>query len=419
MGRRLLVSTVAIVLAALTVLGVPLAYLLDRVVDDAARARLQRQVDAIALAVDGGIRAGHLPTVTELARLAPRGDWVVVRLDGARAEAGRRPVGETLASTAEITAGATVSLETSARPFQARVRRSVLVLLAVGALGLGGAAVLAVVQARRFARPLEGLARAADRLGAGDFSASVPRCGLAEIDAVADALEVGGRRVAEMVKAERQFSAHASHQLRSALTGLSLSLEDLAADGDPAAAEGVGAALDQVTRLSNTVEELLHLARTGRAGERKTFDAARLVAQHVEDWRPRFVQHHRPLVLAAPGPLPVRAAPGALGQAVDVLLSNALRHGDGPTMVTLHRADGRVEVGIDDAGPGVDPSIRRRLFDPAAATPDGHGIGLPLARLLVEAEGGSLDLVDPDTAAFRIRLAAAEEFADDAGTGES
>ena len=419
MGRRLLASTVAIVLVALTLFGVPLAYLLDRVVEDAARARLQRQVGAIALAVDVGIRAGHLPTTAELSRLTPRGDWVVVGLDGARAEAGRRPGGETLAATAEITAGATVRLETSARPFDARVRRSVLVLLAVGGLGLGGAAVLAVVQARRFARPLEGLARAADRLGAGDFSAPVPRCGLAEIDAVADALEGGGRRVAEMVQAERQFSAHASHQLRSALTGLSLSLEELAAESDPAAADGVDAALAQVTRLSDTVEDLLHLARTGRAGERKTFDASRLVGQHVEDWQPRFAHRRRHLVLAAPGSLFVRAAPGALGQALDVLLSNALHHGGGQTTVALRRLDGRVEVEVRGDGSGVDPSIRRRLFDPAAATPDGHGIGLPLARLLVESEGGSLDLVDPDTATFLVRLAAVEEGTGDAGTGES
>jgi signal transduction histidine kinase len=418
-GRRLLASTVAIALVALTVLGVPLAYLLDRVVEDAARARLQRQVDAIALTVDDRIRTGRLPTVEELDRLTPRGDWVVIRADGARAEGGRRPSGETLAATAEVTPGATVRLETSVRPFDARVRRSILVLLAVGGAGLGGAAVLAVIQARRFARPLENLARAADRLGAGDFSATVPRCGLPEIDAVADALEAGGRRVADMVNAERRFSAHASHQLRSALTGLSLSLEELAVDAEPGAADGVAAALDQVARLSVTVEELLHLARTGRAGERRTFDATRLVGQHVEDWRPRFALRNRVLVLTATAPLPVRAAPGALGQAIDVLLSNALRHGDGAATVTIRRIEGHGVVEVSDEGPGVDPSARGRLFDPAGVNAEGHGIGLSLARLLVVAEGGSLDLVDPDAAMFRIRLAAADDAGEASGAGDS
>jgi signal transduction histidine kinase len=417
-GRRILTSTLAIALLALTVLGVPLAFLLDRVVQDSARGRLQRQVDAIGLAMDDEIRAGRLPAAQELERLTPRGDWVLIRLDGARAEAGHRPPGETLAATATVGAGATVRLETSVRPYDARVRRSILVLLAVGAIGLCGAAVLAVLQARRFARPLEGLARAADRLGAGDFSAPVPRCGLTEIDAVADALEDGGRRVAEMVRAERQFAAHASHQLRSSLTGLSLSLEEVAAEAQPAAADSVAAALHQVTRLSDTVEELLHLARTGRAGERRIFDAARLVGQHVEDWRPRFAGRHRDLDLVAPASVSIRAAPGALGQAVDVLLSNAFDHGGGRTTITVHRVEGRMELEINDEGRGVEPSARARLFDPAAATAEGHGIGLPLARLLVEAEGGSLDLHVPDTATFRLRLPAQDESNLDIVRGE-
>ncbi|HEV7685483.1 MAG TPA: ATP-binding protein [Acidimicrobiia bacterium] len=406
MGRRLLVSTLAITVLALTGLGVPLAFLLDRAVHGAARARLERQAGAIALAVQDGVQNGRLPEAAELARLAPGGDWVVVRRDARTVQAGSRPKGRTLNVTAQIGDGASVRLATPLRPFDDRVRRSLLVLLAVAGVGLAGSAGLAVVQARRFARPQEALARAADRLGAGDFSASVPRCGLPEIDVVAVALEAGGQRVAVMVNAERRFSAHASHQLRSALTGLSLSLEDLAAEADATTRDSAASALEQVGRLSETVEELLALSRTGRAGERRRFDATRLVSQHVEDWRPRFARQRRAFTFTATGRLPVRAAPGALGQAVDVLLSNALKHGDGRTTVVLRRVDGRAELTVRDSGPGVALRVRRQLFDPAAATADGHGIGLSLARLLIGAEGGTLDLVDPQTATFRIRLPA-------------
>jgi signal transduction histidine kinase len=127
----------------------------------------------------------------------------------------------------------------------------------------------------------------------------------------------------------------------------------------------------------------------------------------VEDWRPRFGRQRRTLTLTASGRLLVRAAPGALGQAIDVLLSNALQHGAGPVTLALRLIERRVEVVVSDAGGGVERSVRLQLFDPTAATPDGHGIGLPLARLLVDAEGGSLDLVDPDSAMFRILLPAA------------
>jgi signal transduction histidine kinase len=85
--------------------------------------------------------------------------------------------------------------------------------------------------------------------------------------------------------------------------------------------------------------------------------------------------------------------------------------------VALQRVGDRVELTVGDGGPGVAPAARASLFDPEAATPDGHGIGLPLARLLIDAEGGTLDLVDPERATFRIRLPAAPEPADSGKAG--
>src|SRR5437773_2500397 len=98
------------------------------------------------------------------------------------------------------------------------------------------AAGLAGLQSRRLAAPLDDLARAAERLGAGDFSATAPRSGLEEIDTIAAALDSSAARIATLVQAEREFSANASHQLRSALTSLRLRLESLAATDDPAVA---------------------------------------------------------------------------------------------------------------------------------------------------------------------------------------
>jgi nitrogen-specific signal transduction histidine kinase len=85
--------------------------------------------------------------------------------------------------------------------------------------------------------------------------------------------------------------------------------------------------------------------------------------------------------------------------------------------VVLRRVNGRAELTVRDSGPGVAPCVRRQLFDPAAATADGHGIGLSLARLLIGAEGGTLELVDPETATFRIRLPAEPDPAAGANGG--
>jgi His Kinase A (phospho-acceptor) domain len=136
-------------------------------------------------------------------------------------------------------------------------------------------------------------------------------------------------RIAALVDSERQFATNASHQLRSALTGLTLRLEELA--GSPVAETRAEAeeALAQVARLDATIDELLRLTRTGRAGERRTFDLAALVREHVRDWQPRFRQAQRSIEVRSEGTVSVHATPGAVGQIVDVLLANALHHGGG------------------------------------------------------------------------------------------
>src|SRR5258706_392736 len=177
---------------------------------------------------------------------------------------------------------------------------------------------LAGVQARRLAAPLDDLARAADRLGAGDFSATAPRSGMEEVDTIAAALDTSAARIANLVQAEREFSANASHQLRSALTSLRLRLESLAAVDDPAVAAEAARALEQAERLSDTVADLLRLARTGRADDAQTFDLAVLASAHLRDLRPRLEVERRAAAPGAPppprppgAPRPARAGPGA------------------------------------------------------------------------------------------------------------
>ena len=148
----------------------------------------------------------------------------------------------------ELIAPATPVIET--------VRRSILTLAAVAAVGLALAGVLATVQARRLTRPIEELARAAHRLGGGDFSARPPRSGIPELDALAETLDSSRERIAALVDAERQFAANASHQLRSALTGLTLRLEELAASPDPGTRAEADEALAQAARLDATIDEL-------------------------------------------------------------------------------------------------------------------------------------------------------------------
>jgi signal transduction histidine kinase len=300
--------------------------------------------------------------------------------------------------------GITLRLETSDNFVRSKVRQAWLALGGLGGLGLMVAAGLAGLQARRLAGPLDDLARAAERLGAGDFSTTTPRSGLEEVDTIAAALDTSAARIAGLVQAEREFSANASHQLRSALTSLRLRLETLAGSDDPVVAGEAARALEQAERLSDTVAELLRLARTGRADVAQTFDLTRLASAHLRDLAPRFERSGREAALVAPRPVPVRAAAGAVGQALDVLLDNALRHGAGPIRVVVECAGDHGQVTVEDQGPGIAPADCAGLFERRSGTAPAHGIGLPLARTLVQADGGRLDLVRAAPAAFRITL---------------
>jgi signal transduction histidine kinase len=403
--RRFLTSTVAIAVTAIVLLGVPLGFVLDRQARDATISRLERSAATIAVAVEPIVADGERPEPALLAQLTPPGDRTVVHLaDDSRVTAGEPPRAPTLSVRTAAGTGATVELVAPATPVRDTVRRSVLILAGVAAVGLGLALVLATVQARRLARPVEELARSARRLGAGDFSARPPRSGVPELDALAETLDSSRERIAALVDAERQFAANASHQLRSALTGLTLRLEELAASPAPETRAEADEALAQAARLDATIDQLLSLARTGRAGERRTFDLAALVAEHVRDWQPRFRRAQRSIEARAEGPVPVHATPGAAGQIVDILLSNALEHGAGRVALHIRSEPSGGVVQVSDEGKGIDPDAAPHLFDrPDQAE---HGIGLPLARQLARADLGSLDLVTHRPPVFRLRLPA-------------
>lgn len=395
----------AVALGALLVLGLPLVFFVDRLARAEAQEIVRRQAEGIATGLANVIATGRVVTADVLAEAVPPGDHLVVRTPaGTVVSAGEVDAKGVVGVEVSAIAGITLRLETSDDFVRRKVRQAWLALGGLGGLGLMVAAGLAGVQARRLAAPLDDLARAAGRLGAGDFSTTAPRSGLEEVDTIAAALDTSAARIAGLVKAEREFSANASHQLRSALTSLRLRLEGLAVAADPLVAAEAAQALEQAERLSETLDELLRLARTGRADDAQTFDLAVLASAHLRDLAPRFEVARREAALVAPRPVPVRAAAGAVGQALDVLLDNALRHGSGPVRVAVEAAGDHAHVTVEDQGPGIAPEAAGRLFERRSEGAAGHGIGLALARTLVQADGGRLDLVRASPASFRITL---------------
>lgn len=403
MKRRLVFSYVGVTAVVLVLLALPMGYLLQGVATDETKAQLNQQAAYLLervtadlgdnIPLDEGALGNLLPPDTN-ARILLSGRDPIVLHDA--------PVGDTISATVSGDDGEIVTVSTSALPVQDRVRRPLVILSGLGLAGLLTTWLLAQSEARRLGQPLRELVEAAARFGSGDFSVTAPRSGIPEFDSLAVTLDASAARIDALVRAERRFNSDAGHQLRSALTGLRLRLEELALVDDPDAAEEAQAAIEQADRLSATIDDLLRLSRTGRAGVSTQFDLRTLVKNHAGDVLLVLRQMRRDIVIEPGPPLYILAAQGAVGQALDVLLWNAAMHGQGTVSLALASVDGWVQLEVCDQGSMSDEQLGQ-MFDERPRTSQ-HGIGLPLARRVIEAEGGSLELESRTPTTFRIRL---------------
>jgi signal transduction histidine kinase len=278
----------------------------------------------------------------------------------------------------------------------------------LGMILLAGLVIVAVWvvarrQARRLARPLEELSAAARRLGEGDFSIRTLPAGAAEIDSLGSALNTTAERLDDLVARERAFSADASHQLRTPLTALRWELEVAMDQPDQDAQRAMRAAIAAADRLERTIDELLALARDAVDPRREPLDIAGLLDEIDQGWQERLATQGRQLILQVDEQAPSSAASNAaVRQALRVLVDNAEKHGSGTVTIAVRNATGALAIDVSDEGTGVARPSELFVRRPS----NGHGIGLALARRLVEAEGGRLQLSQRAPARFTVLLLA-------------
>jgi len=292
-----------------------------------------------------------------------------------------------------IAVGTVRGLVRTAEPLAAGARRVRVAWLQLA--GLAGSALVlsaaaALVLGRRLTRPLERLGRDAARIGEGDFTVRAGSTGLREIDEVGTNLSRTAARVSSLFAREQAFTADASHQLRSPLTGLRLTLEAELVHPHQDRREAITHALTDVDRLETTIEDLLHLARD-TAGERAPVNLAAVLHGLHRRWESSFSAAHRRLLVDMGEQLAAPTVSGpALSHVLDVLVDNARRHGAGEVVVRARGLTGAVTVSVTDQGTAeVDPTA---IFERRRSAMGSTGIGLALARRLTEAEGGRLRL---------------------------
>ena len=291
----------------------------------------------------------------------------------------------------------------------------ILTVLVLTATALTAASVVASRASRRISAPLIYLAAEAEQLGSGQVRPRLRSSGIEEIDLVQAELVRSAERVAGRIAAERQFASDASHQLRTPLTSLSLRLEEieLLAGEEEVRAEA-HACLEQVERLTGVVEDLLKVSRRTGGGTTEALHLKDIFAQQREEWEPAFEQVGRTITFRDEIGQPVLATPGSLAQVLATVVENSLRYGAGATSVNVRSANGGHAVFIDiaDEGEGVAEDIAPHVFERHVSGYGSTGVGLALAKDLVEADGGRIELSQRKPAIFSILLNAVPKSLD-------
>jgi len=397
--RRVLQATIAAVTVAVVLLGFPLAFLGAQLVRENEMQALQTRAQSAARSVDFRLDQ-RVPLSDRMLEPYTGADdedidaSVVMRApDGQVYHAGDRIHGRSLSVQATSVSGATVLLYVSWWDVFWLSLRVIALVVAAAIVAFAAGIAMAIWQANRLAAPLVYLAASAEQLGSGQVRPQLEASGVEEIDLVA---------------AERQFAADASHQLRTPLTALSMRLEEimLATDSDEIREEG-RISLEQVERLVRVVDDLLMASRRSQGGTTEAVDLMEVVHQQEEEWAPTFEVAGRRLAIAVDPTTHVLATPGALAQVLATLIENSLKHGAGTTTVRSRPGgpSGMVVVEVADEGAGVPDDIAGRIFEREVTSGAGTGLGLALARDLAAADGGRLELAQRRPAVFALFLA--------------
>jgi len=277
-----------------------------------------------------------------------------------------------------------------------------LVILAVAAasstVALGGALVLT----RTISVPLRRLRSSSAALAAGDFSVRAREGGPAEVADVAAAFNEMAERLEELFDARRQLVAWASHDLRTPLAALQAMLEAVE-DGIAEADHYLPAMREQVQTLGGLVDDLFELAQIDFGVlqlELRETPLRPLVESCLRGLEAEASLRRIELAAHVESTLPpVRVEAEKVERVLANLLANALRHtpSDGSVAVRVEHGTRELTIAVEDTGDGLSPEAARRMFerfwrgDPARSRDrGGAGLGLAIAKGLVEAHGGRI-----------------------------
>jgi signal transduction histidine kinase len=286
---------------------------------------------------------------------------------------------------------------------------------------LTAALAVSVYVTNRVGRSVAAVASAATDVAGGHYDARVPRPGLgAEFDELASAFNAMAGRLGSVEQTRRRLLADLAHEMRTPVSTLDAYLEGLEDGVTSLDTETAAVLRAQTRRLARLAEDVSAVSRLEEQQTRLRITPVapeELVGAAVAAFADRYAAKRVELTRVLADGLPdVRVDTERIGQALGNLLDNALRHTDpgGTVTITGRRAGRDVELAITDTGEGIPvehlPHLFERFYRVDAARDRSHGgsgIGLAIAKALVEAHGGRLTAASPGPgkgSTFTIRL---------------
>ena len=410
MRRRAIQMTTSAVAVAVLLLGIPGIVLGVTLIWHSATSSVEGRAVELATVVEQRYDAGSGISQLLLERYAYARDDYEARVEVSSPE-GKLEAGPTIGAWqrtirhAVVTGSTRVVVEIPREAVLIRMGYFSALSVALILFSFGIGVVVALKQSRRLSAPLIYLAAAAEQLGAGQTRPQMEKSGIEEIDLVYEELVRTADRMAGRISAERQFSADASHQLRTPLTALSMRLEEIQyLTDDPEIADEAGSCLEQVERLAGVVEDLLAVSRSEAAGNAEAVRIGPIFDQQLDEWARSFKKAGRALIFSDEAGVAVLVNPGSLAQIIATLIENSLKYGRGETSVRSRKLGRGVIVEVADEGEGVDKEFIDAIFMKGFSTGGSTGIGLPLAKSLAEADGGRLELTQSSPPVFSLAL---------------
>ena len=284
-------------------------------------------------------------------------------------------------------------------------------ILAVTAASALTALVAALLVARSIADSIDRVREASVELAHGNLDARAPEGGTAEVAELAASFNEMGANLSRLFDTRRELVAWASHDLRTPLANMQAMLEALE-DGLGEPDEYVPVLREQVRVLSMLVDDLFELARIDAGAltlEMHRLPVAPIVSSSLRGVEAEARSRHVTLAAEVDDDVIARFAPEKVERVLMNLLTNALRHtpSDGAVAVRVEPHPGEVQVAVEDSGEGLDAEAQERMFErfwrgDQARSARGAGLGLAIARGLVEAHGGRIWAEDREGGGARV-----------------